>query len=81
MTYQMSQYLGIGFRTERVTLTQQLVAQLLKILDHPIVDHCQLAALVKMRMRIVVGNFAVGSPPGMSDTCSAVRWVFLNQLR
>ena len=63
----MSQYLGISLRAERVTVAKQLVPQLLEILDHPIMDECQLTALIKMRMSILIGNPAMGSPPGMSD--------------
>ena len=81
MTDQMSQHLRIGLRTERVTLANKLIPQLLKILDHPVMDECQLPALIQMRMRIFVCNKAVGSPPGMSNPSRTVRRILLNQLR
>ena len=76
----MSQHLRVGLRTEGVTLTDQLIPQLLKILDHPVMDERQFPALIEMRMRVFVRHPPVSGPPGMSDAGRPVRRLPLNEL-
>ena len=63
----MSQHLRVGLRAKGMTLAEKLIPQLLKILDHPVMDERQFAALVEMRMRIFVCHQTMRRPPGMSD--------------
>src|SRR3984957_20180246 len=81
MADEMSQHFGVGFRAEGMTLADQLVPQLLKILDDPVMNERQFPALIQMRMRIFVRNSPMSRPPGMSNAGRSVRRILLNQLR
>ena len=45
----------------------QLIFQRLVIFDHAVVDERQFAAGVEMRVRVFVGDFAVGGPACVTD--------------
>ena len=64
---QMREHLGISVRGEFVsTFAHELLAQRGVILDHPVVDQRDLAALIKMRVSVFIRNFTVGSPAGVA---------------
>src|SRR5919201_4559817 len=64
----MREYFGIGFGTKlRIAAPDQFVLKRLIIFDYAIVDQCQLAADVEVRMCVLVGDFAVRSPPCVAD--------------
>ena len=81
MTDEVSQHLRVGFRTEAMTLTQELILQRLKILDYPVMDERQFPALIQMRMRVFIRNPPMSRPPGVSNPSCTVRRILLNQLR
>src|SRR5205807_1797360 len=64
----MRQHLSIGVGGELVAaFALQLVAQRRIIFDHAVVHQRDFSALVKMRMRIFVGHFAMSSPACVTD--------------
>ena len=67
-TDKVGQDLRIRLGFEMVPLGGELFLKRLVILDHAVVDQDKLAAFVKMRMRVLVGNPAVSGPAGMRDT-------------
>jgi len=77
----MSQDLRVGLRSKGMTLTDELIPQLLKILDDPVMNERQFPALIEVRVGIFVGHLPVGRPPGVSDAGGSVGWFALNQLR
>jgi hypothetical protein len=81
VTDEMRQNFSIGFGAEFVTLAQELFPKLLEILDHTIVDKRKLAALVQMRMGVLIRDTAVRGPPGVSDPGAADNRFSLYQLR
>ena len=77
----MREHLGVGFRGEVVrALPQKRLLDLLVILDHAVVDEREFAALVEMRMGILIGRLAVRRPAGVADAVSARRGRFGHQL-
>src|SRR6266446_5469443 len=64
----MRQHLSIGVGGELVAaFALQLFAQRRIIFDHAVVHQRDFSALVKMRMRIFVGHFAMSSPACVAD--------------
>src|SRR5205814_8410162 len=64
----MRQHLSIGVGGEPVAaFALQLFAQRRIIFDHAVVHQREFSALVKMRMRIFVGHFAMSSPACVTD--------------
>src|SRR6478672_1679591 len=64
----MRQHFSIGVGSELVTaFALQLFAQRRIIFDHAVVHKRDFSALVKMRMRIFVGHFPMGSPARVAD--------------
>ena len=51
------------------------------VLDHSVVDERELAALVEVRMRVVIGDAAMGGPAGMGDAKVPVRRRFVGAVR
>ena len=81
-SHQMREHFGIGLRSEVVrALLQQRVLDLLVIFDHAVVHEGEFAALVEMRMRILIGRFAVRRPASVADAVSARRGRFGEELR
>ena len=65
---QMRQHFSIGIGGEIVTaFALQLFAQRRVIFDHAVVHERDFSALVKMRMRVFIGHFPVGSPARVAD--------------
>jgi hypothetical protein len=81
MTDEMRQNFSVGFGAELVSLAQKLFPKLVEILDHTIVDKRKFAALVQMRMGILIRDTAVRGPPGVSDPGAADNRFSLYQLR
>ena len=64
----MREYFGIGFGTKvRIAAPDELTFKRLIIFNYAVVDECQLAAGVEVRMRVLVGNFAVRGPTCVTD--------------
>ena len=49
------------------------------VFDHPVVNEGEFSALVEMGMRILIGWFAMGRPPGVADAIGAGRGIFAHQ--
>ncbi len=62
-------------------LANQLVTDRLVVLDHTVMDQCELAALIEMGMRISVSDASVCGPAGMSQADRTAGHILLNQLR
>jgi hypothetical protein len=63
---------GVGVGGEVVfAFALQFFAERLVVLDHAVVHERELAALVEMRVRVLVGRFAVSGPPRVADPESA----------
>ena len=67
----MGQSLTVGLGGKLDPLFQQLHAQVLVILNDPVVDHGQLAAPSHMRVRIGITGRTMGRPASVSNTCAA----------
>ena len=64
----MREHFGVGFGAKvRVAAANELIFERLIIFDHAIVDQRQLAARVKMRMRVFVIHFAMRGPARVAD--------------
>src|SRR5207244_6939354 len=73
----MRQHFSIGVGSELVTaFALQLFAQRRIIFDHAVVHKRDFSALVKVRMRVFVGHFAMSSPARVADAVLP-RWRFL----
>ena len=68
---QMGEHFSVCFGSEVMrTVPQQRVFDLLVILDDAVVDEREFAALVKMRVSILIGRLAMRRPPGVADAVS-----------
>jgi hypothetical protein len=67
---QMRDHFAVGLTLEPRPLRSQLIAQLLEILDDPVVDQAHLAG--RVRVRIVLGRRAVRRPARVGDARRAV---------
>jgi len=81
VTDQVRKNFSVGLRAEGVALTDQLIPQLLKILDHPVMDDSELPALIEVRVRVLICHKAMRCPPGVPDPDTPMRRVLLNKLR
>ena len=63
--HQMRNCLGIGVTFQRPAFGDQIIAQLFEIFDDPVVDQCNLAG--RVGMRVVRGGRAVRGPAGMRN--------------
>ncbi len=71
-SHQMREHFAIGFGSEMMfPFAQQFILDRLVILDHAVVHERELAAFIEMRMRILVGRFAVGGPASVTDSKGA----------
>ena len=77
----MSQHLSVGLRSKGMTLTDELIPQLLEILDYPVMDERQFPALIEMRMGIFIGYLPMCRPSGVSNAGGTIGRFPLNQLR
>ena len=68
----MGEDLGVGLGNELVALGQQPLLELLVVFDHAVVDERDLARLIEMRVRVLVGRRAVGRPSGVTDAGGAL---------
>ena len=64
---QMRDALRVGVRGERVTPLVQTLAELLEVLDDPVVDHGHPSVAVEVRMRVAFRRRAVGRPTRVTD--------------
>ncbi len=64
---QMGKHLGIGLGLENMAFPEEFLAQDGVIFDHAIVNERQFIALIKVRVRVVVGHFPVGGPAGVGN--------------
>ena len=71
----MGEHFGVGFGSEMMCRLRvgAAVLERLVIFDHAVVDERELAALVEMRMGILIGRFAVRGPAGVADAVGAGR--------
>ena len=60
---------------------QERVLDLLVVFDHPIVDEGELAALVEMRMRVLIGRLAVRRPARVTNAVGTGGGGLGNQFR
>jgi hypothetical protein len=78
----MREHFGIGFGGEMVfAFPQERVLYLLVIFNHAIMDDRELAAFVKVRVRILIGGFAVCRPTRVANSKGAARGRVGHQLR
>jgi hypothetical protein len=64
----MREHFGIGFGAKvRVAAADQLIFKRLIILNHAVVDERQFAAGVEVRVRVLVGDFAMRGPACVTD--------------
>ena len=70
---EVGQDLGVGLGLEVVAVGDQLVGQLDVILDDAVVDQCQAAGAVGVRVGVVFVGPPVGGPPGVPDAGGRVR--------
>src|ERR1044072_2915550 len=61
---EFQQYFSIGIADKIVAFFLQLTFQLVVVLNDSIVDHCQFSIFRKVRVRIAIARFAMGSPTG-----------------
>src|SRR6266536_3128275 len=64
----MSEDLGVGRRMEPVSGLNQPFLDPVEIFDHAIMDDGDSAALIEVRVGVLVGRRSVGSPAGVSDS-------------
>ena len=68
----MRENFGISFRAKfGIAVADQILFKQLIIFDHPVMHERELAAGVKVRVRVFVGHFAVRSPACVTDTKAA----------
>src|SRR3989454_2540373 len=68
----MRENLRISFRAKfRIAVADQILFKQLIIFDHAVMHQRELAAGVKVRVRVFVGDFAVRSPACVTDTKAA----------
>ena len=65
---QMGEDLGVGLRTKLVSRQNQALFDPLEVLDDAVVDHCDPAARVEVRVGVFVRRRAVCGPAGVADT-------------
>src|SRR5436309_14934814 len=68
----MRENFGISFRAKfGIAVADQILFKQLIIFDHPVMHERELAAGVKVRVRVFVGHFAVRSPACVTYTTAA----------
>src|SRR5438093_12280196 len=65
---QMSEDLGVGCRTKLVSGLDQPFLDPVEILDHAVVDDGDSAALIEVRVGVLVGRRSVSGPTRVSDS-------------
>ena len=70
--HQVRDYFGVGFGGESVSLGLQAMLELEVVLDDAVMDHHHVAMAIAMRMGVLFGGPAVGSPARMADAERAI---------
>ena len=71
---QMRQHFGVRLGNELVlAVAEKVLLQRLVIFDHPVVHQRELAALVEMRMRVLIRRLPVRGPASVADSVGAGR--------
>ena len=77
----MGQDFGVGIgRKITVAISDQLIFERLIIFDDAVMDERQFSAGVEMRVRILIGGFAVRGPTSVADTVGAGRRLVRHEL-
>ena len=77
---QVREHFGVGLRMKGVAFAGELLAQGGVVFNHAIVAEHELAALVGVRVRVLIGHTAVGGPAGVRDADGTGRRRLLDQL-
>ena len=79
---EMREHLRIRLRDKGVSVfANQLIANRGVVFDHAVVDECEFAALIEMRMRVVIRDLAVRRPARVTDPVVAARRLVRHQTR
>ena len=81
VAHKVGQHFGVGLRKKCVAVFGQLLAELLVVLDDPVVDEGQPPALIRVGMRIFLRDAPVRCPAGVADSGVAVHRVLLDDFR
>jgi len=73
----MSEHLRVRLRQKLVFQAEEFVAQGGVVLDDPVVDQCQFAGLIQVRMGVGIAGQTVSRPAGVADAQGAAnRFLF-----
>ena len=64
---EMGDDLGVGLRGEHRAVVDELLLELHVVLDDPVDDHVDAVGGVEVRVRVLLGDAAVGGPAGVAD--------------
>ena len=81
-TDEVGEHFGVCLRRKVMrSIAQKRFFDLLVILDYAVMDKREFAALVEMRMSVLISRFAVRCPASVTDPVSAGRGRFGKELR